>query len=45
MIFAFNDMNATKIIYYYTTLYLAGILFMIYKITSEKQIEEDIWLN
>ncbi|WP_270466593.1 MULTISPECIES: type II CAAX prenyl endopeptidase Rce1 family protein [Fusobacterium] len=30
---------------YYTTLYLAGILFMIYKITSEKQIEEDIWLN
>lgn len=26
---------------YYTTLYLAGILFMIYKITSEKQIEED----
>ena len=27
---------------YYTTLYLAGILFMIYKITSEKQIEEDI---
>ena len=30
---------------YYTTLYLAGILFMIYKITSEKQTEEDIWLN
>lgn len=30
---------------YYTTLYLSGILFMIYKITSEKQIEEDIWLN
>lgn len=30
---------------YYTTLYLAGILFMIYKITSEKQIEEDTWLN
>ena len=30
---------------YYTTLYLAGILFMIYKITSEKQAEEDIWLN
>ena len=30
---------------YYTTLYLTGILFMIYKITSEKQIEEDIWLN
>ena len=26
---------------YYTTLYLSGILFMIYKITSEKQIEED----
>lgn len=31
--------------FYYTTLYLAGILFMIYKITSEKQTEEDIWLN
>lgn len=30
---------------YYTTLYLSGILFMIYKITSEKQTEEDIWLN
>ena len=30
---------------YYTTLYLAGILFMIYKITSKKQTEEDIWLN
>ena len=30
---------------YYTTLYLTGILFMIYKITSEKQTEEDIWLN
>ena len=30
---------------YYTTLYLSGILFMIYKITSEKQAEEDIWLN
>ena len=30
---------------YYTTLYLAGILFMIYKITSEKQTEEDIWLK
>ena len=30
---------------YYTTLYLAGILFMIYKITSEKQTKEDIWLN
>ena len=30
---------------YYTTLYLAGILFMIYKITSEKKTEEDIWLN
>ena len=30
---------------YYTTLYLSGILFMIYKITSEKQVEEDIWLN
>lgn len=30
---------------YYTTLYLFGILFMIYKITSEKQTEEDIWLN
>ncbi|ERT47960.1 CPBP family glutamic-type intramembrane protease [Fusobacterium polymorphum] len=30
---------------YYTTLYLAGILFMIYKITSEKRTEEDIWLN
>ena len=30
---------------YYTTLYLAGILFMIYKITSEKQTEDDIWLN
>ena len=30
---------------YYTTLYLSGILFMLYKITSEKQIEEDIWLN
>ncbi|PHI03895.1 CPBP family glutamic-type intramembrane protease [Fusobacterium polymorphum] len=30
---------------YYTTLYLAGILFMMYKITSEKQTEEDIWLN
>ena len=28
-----------------TTLYLSGILFMIYKITSEKQTEEDIWLN
>ena len=26
---------------YYTTLYLFGILFMIYKITSEKQTEED----
>ena len=30
---------------YYTTLYLSGILFMIYKITSKKQTEEDIWLN
>ena len=30
---------------YYTTLYLSGILFMIYKITSEKQIEKDTWLN
>lgn len=30
---------------YYTTLYLSGILFMIYKITSEKQTKEDIWLN
>ena len=30
---------------YYTTLYLSGILFMIYKITSEKQTEEDTWLN
>ncbi|BEO95370.1 type II CAAX endopeptidase family protein [Fusobacterium nucleatum] len=30
---------------YYTTLYLSGILFMIYKITSEKRTEEDIWLN
>ena len=30
---------------YYTTLYLSGILFMLYKITSKKQTEEDIWLN
>ena len=30
---------------YYTTLYLSGILFMLYKITSKKQTEEDILLN
>ena len=29
----------------YTTFYLAGILFMLYKISSEKQVEKDIWLN
>ena len=30
---------------YYTTLYLSGVLFIIYKITSEKQTKEYIFLN